>query len=135
MGRGTELIFVGIFLYRAISRFGVIHAVEQPLYAALGWFMWLRNLWFAWMLVTSAEFRAVFVEGKEDIDIEKCRQEIVSVAKKLVLSAPEIGAIVLECTNMPPFAEDIQNSIGLPVFDVVTMINYVYSSINQRLFA
>ena len=82
----------------------------------------------------STEFRAVFVEGKEDIDIDKCRQEILSVAKKLVCSNPDVSAIILECTNMPPFSKDIQNSVGLPVFDVVTMINYVYSSINQKVF-
>ena len=83
---------------------------------------------------TTAEFKAVFVDGKEDVDIDKCRQEILSVAKKLVRSNPDVSAIILECTNMPPFARDIQKGVGLPVFDVVTMINYVYSSINPKLF-
>ena len=80
------------------------------------------------------EFRAVFIEGKKDIDIDKCRQEMISVAKQLALSEPSIGAIVLECTNMPPFAKAIQDSVGLPVFDVVTMVNYAYSSIQQQTF-
>lgn len=83
---------------------------------------------------TTTEFKAAFVEGKEDIDIDKCRQEILSVAKKLVRSNPDVSAVILECTNMPPFAKDIQTSVGLPVFDVVTMINYVYSSINHKIF-
>lgn len=83
---------------------------------------------------SATEFRAVFIEGKKDINIDKCRQEILAVAKKLVLSSPNIGAIILECTNMPPFAKTIQESLGLPVFDVVTMLNYVYSSINQQIF-
>jgi aspartate/glutamate racemase len=80
------------------------------------------------------EFRAVFVEGKKDVDIDKCRQEILSVAEELVLSDPDIGAIVLECTNMPPFSKAIQDRVALPVFDVVTLINYTYSSINQQIF-
>jgi len=83
---------------------------------------------------TAEEFRAVFIEGKNDIDIDKCRQEILSVAQKLVHSNPKIGAIILECTNMPPFAKVIQDSVGLPVFDVVTMINYAYSSIHKQRF-
>ncbi len=83
---------------------------------------------------TAPEFRAVFVEGKKDIDIDACREEILWVAEKLVLSDPDIGLIVLECTNMPPFAKAIQESVGLPVFDIVTMTNYVYSAINRHVF-
>ncbi len=80
------------------------------------------------------EFSAVFIDGKKDIDIDKCREEIVTVAKKMVDSDPDIGAIVLECTNMPPYARAIQDTVGLPVFDVVTMINYAYSSVNKQIF-
>mgnify|MGYP003565079142 CR=1 FL=1 len=83
---------------------------------------------------SAEEFSAVFVEGKRDIDINKCRMEMVSAAKKLVETEPEIGAIVLECTNMPPYARVIQETVGLPVFDVVTMINYAYSTVNKQIF-
>jgi len=81
------------------------------------------------------EFSAVFIEGKKDIDIDKCRGEIVVAAKKMVDGNPDIGAIVLECTNMPPYARAIQDAVGLPVFDVVTMINYAYWSLNRQVFA
>ena len=80
------------------------------------------------------EFAAVFIEGKETIDIEKCRLEMVATAEELVKSHPEVGAIVLECTNMPPFSKDIQVAVGLPVFDVVTMINYAYSVVECNIF-
>jgi len=82
----------------------------------------------------SEEFRSVFIEGKADIDIAKCRQEMVSAAKNLVSLHPDVGAIVLECTNMPPFAKDIQDVVNLPVFDVVTMINYIQASTRQQTF-
>jgi len=36
------------------------------------------------------------------------------VAGRLVAEHPEIGAIVLECTNMPPYRADIQAATGLP---------------------
>ena len=80
------------------------------------------------------EFAAVFIEGKETIDVEKCRLEMVATAEELVNYHPEVGAIVLECTNMPPFAKDIQVAVGLPVYDVVTMINYAYSSVECNFF-
>ena len=81
------------------------------------------------------EFAAVFIEGKETIDVEKCRWEMVSAAKKLVESHPKVGAIVLECTNMPPYAKDIQQAVGLPVFDAVTMINYAYMAVVKQNFS
>ncbi len=40
----------------------------------------------------------------------------------LVNRHPEVGAVVVKCTNMPPYAEDVQRVLGLPVYDVVIMI-------------
>ncbi len=81
------------------------------------------------------EFSAVYIGGKNDINIAKCREEIINAAKELVSGTPDIAAIILECTNMPPFAKAIQDAVKLPVFDVVTMINYAHSSIRRILFA
>jgi len=80
------------------------------------------------------EFAAVFIEGKETVDVEKCRREMLSATEKLIDSHPEVGAIVLECTNMPPYAKDIQKTSGRPVFDVVTMINYAYTTVVKQSF-
>lgn len=52
---------------------------------------------------------------------------IVSVAKQLVAETPEVGQIVLECTEMPPFADAIRKATGLPVFDAVDMTKMVYN--------
>jgi Asp/Glu/hydantoin racemase len=40
-----------------------------------------------------------------------------------------VGAIVLECTNMPPYTADIQRATGLPVFDVVSLVHLVHDSV------
>lgn len=82
----------------------------------------------------SKEFSAVFIGGKETIDVEKCRQEMVAAARSLIASHPDVGVIVLECTNMPPYARDVQAATGLPVFDVVTMINTAYSTVVKQEF-
>jgi Asp/Glu/hydantoin racemase len=78
------------------------------------------------------EFNAVFIGGKETLDVPKCRAEIESVAANLIRRHPDVGAIILECTNMPPYADTIRRITGLPVFDAVTMVNYVYSTIATR---
>jgi len=75
------------------------------------------------------EFSSVFIEGKSTLNSEKCRQEMKTTALELQERNPDIGAIVLECTNMPPYAEIIHTVTGgLPIFDVVTMINYAHST-------
>jgi hypothetical protein len=60
-------------------------------------------------------------------------QEMVDQAEKLVGSAEgDIGAIVLECTQMPPYAEYIQKKVELPVYDVYTMVLWFYSSLARQ---
>ena len=64
----------------------------------------------------------------------KIEQEIVGLAKQLVSDNPDIGAILLECTDMPPYAWTIQNAVRLPVFDYITMINWIYNAVVRRPF-
>lgn len=75
------------------------------------------------------EFASVFLQGKGELDVEKCRREMVARALDLVHSFPEVGAIVLECTNMPPYAADVRRATGLPVFDALTLTNFIYRTL------
>ncbi|ACN15997.1 conserved hypothetical protein [Desulforapulum autotrophicum HRM2] len=75
------------------------------------------------------EFTSVFIQGKSTLDADKCRQEMKETALALKASNPDLGAIVLECTNMPPYTQTVHRATGgLPVFDVVTMVNYAHSA-------
>jgi len=53
------------------------------------------------------EFRDWVNDKKRVIDVEILENEIVSVAKGLVQENPDIGAVVLECSDMPTFAAAI----------------------------
>ncbi|MBN1332474.1 MAG: aspartate/glutamate racemase family protein [Synergistales bacterium] len=74
-------------------------------------------------------FYDVIINDRNFIDVEKCRKEHISAARRLVDENPRVGTIVLECTNMPPYAADIHEVTGLPVFDIVTMMRYMHSNI------
>ncbi|NVM46869.1 MAG: aspartate/glutamate racemase family protein [Candidatus Lokiarchaeota archaeon] len=67
-------------------------------------------------------------------NIEKIEKEVVEVSKSLVKQNPQTGAMVLECADMPPFAAAVQEAIGLPVFDINTLINYVYNAVVQKRY-
>jgi hypothetical protein len=59
---------------------------------------------------------------------------LVVVAKQLVNEHPEVAALLLECSDMPPYAWAIQNAIKLPVFDFTTMINWIHDAVVRRPF-
>jgi Asp/Glu/hydantoin racemase len=54
---------------------------------------------------------------------------VVSVAEVLVKDNPDVSAIVLECTDLPPFAAAIRQATGVPVFDMVTLTNMLYEAV------
>ena len=53
----------------------------------------------------------------------------------LLSGNPGIGAIVFECTDLPPFSEEVSREFGLPVYDIITLGRWFYSGLIQRLFA
>ena len=79
-------------------------------------------------------FRSAIVDANNNLDTEAVEKEVVDVAIKLYQDNPTIGAIFLECSDMPPYAHAIQEALHLPVFDFITMINYVYSTLLRSRF-
>jgi hypothetical protein len=79
------------------------------------------------------EFSEVILEGKrDDLDPARLCGEVLSVAERLVRDCPQVGALVLECTDLVPFAHAVQARTGLPVFDIVTLTNLVHASLSRR---
>ena len=77
------------------------------------------------------EFSAL-MERRGHFDNGVLRQELIDLAKELVEKEPEIGAILLECSDMPPYAASIQAELALPVYDFISMIKYAHSVVAQR---
>lgn len=75
------------------------------------------------------QWSRIFETPNEDLDVEAVRQEVVGVAMDALREHPHIGAFVLECTDLPPFAEEIRAKSRLPVFDFITLVQYVYSAL------
>jgi aspartate/glutamate racemase len=71
---------------------------------------------------------------KGELDFEAVEQEVVEVAQAMIKNDPAIQAILLECTDLPPYAAAIQEAVNLPVFDFSTLINYVYSAMVRTRF-
>lgn len=75
------------------------------------------------------EFREAVLEEKGTLDSSKIEKEVVAVARELVEKSPDVGAILLECSDLPPYAHAVQACTGLPVFDFITMIEYMHGAL------
>jgi len=83
----------------------------------------------------SSEFNATHMGGTRiEMDVARLRDEVVAIAASLARDRPDLAAIVLECSSLPTFAADIQAATGLPVFDYVGFVEFVYRSVVQRRY-
>lgn len=78
------------------------------------------------------EFTCAILENKTELDVEAARQDNVDAALRLVEEQPQIGALVLECTNMAPYAVAIQDAIGRPVFSMVNFVEWFQSGLSPK---
>ncbi len=70
-----------------------------------------------------------------DAQVEEMHRAMGRLATTFARAHPDIGALVLECTNLPPFAAAMQRACGLPVFDVVTLLTWAHAAAVRQPFA
>jgi hypothetical protein len=71
MGHGTELVIAGLFIYRSLSGRAIIHVVERPLYAIIGFFIVFADIGMAYKLLTSFTYRQDYLGAKGgDLDMD-----------------------------------------------------------------
>ncbi|WP_291297372.1 aspartate/glutamate racemase family protein [Elioraea sp.] len=81
------------------------------------------------------EFFRVLIKGeKTEMDVALAAQDILDAGRDLVSRHPEVGAIVLECTNMPPYAHALREALGLPVYDIYSFISWFHAGLRPRDF-
>jgi Asp/Glu/hydantoin racemase len=68
------------------------------------------------------------------LDIEASRLDLLDAGNSLLTQHEDIGAIVLECTNMVPYAADLRRKFGLPVYSIYTLLTWFQSGLLPRRF-
>ncbi len=82
------------------------------------------------------EFREVILEDRRpELDLAKVSQELITVTKTLLERFDDISSIVLECTDLPPYAHALQTEIGLPVADLTTLAMMVHNLVSRPIFS
>lgn len=65
-------------------------------------------------------------------DYDGMEREVLDAADQLVINHPKVRAIVLECTNMPPFTHAVEKATGLKVWDVLSLGKWLYEGAAPR---
>jgi hypothetical protein len=78
-------------------------------------------------------WRYMAQEGKS-VDIAAARVDIIDAGEELVARHDNIGAVVLECTNMCPFTRALHYRLGLPVYDIYAFVKWFQAGLDPRGF-
>lgn len=81
-----------------------------------------------------SHFTTQILSNALELDFAEARADNLDAAQRLLREAPDVGAIVLECTNMVPYAADIARATGRPVFSIYTYVMWVHAGLAPQRF-
>jgi len=81
-----------------------------------------------------SEFTRVMINDEERLDVAAAERDILAAGDRLVAIHDGIGAVLLECTNMVPYARALSQRLRLPVFSIYTFVTWFHSGLIPREF-
>lgn len=83
-------------------------------------------------LPEDSSFAGTFLRNGLTLDRAVVEREVVAAGRDLVARHPGIDTVVLECTNLPPYKKALEQALGLPVYDVLDLLNGFYAGLSAR---
>ena len=80
------------------------------------------------------EFAAKILGNALTLDVEKAREDMLRAGRALMEEHPDTGALVLECTNMVPYAADLRAALGIPVYSIYSFVLWFQAALQPRTF-
>jgi Asp/Glu/hydantoin racemase len=80
------------------------------------------------------EFTRVMLGNEERLDAAAAERDIFAAGDALLARHPDIGAVVLECTNMAPYARALAERLRRPVFDIYAFVAWFHQGLVPRDF-
>ena len=81
-----------------------------------------------------ALFWETYLGGGATVDPAALEAELLELCGGLVTRHPDVGGLVLECTNFAPFAPALRREFGLPVYDLGTLVFQTLMAISGATF-
>ena len=86
-------------------------------------------------LQSCRSFQSFAIKETGTLDKVAVEGEVVATARRLVDEHESVKAILLECSLLPPYAAAVQQAVNLPVFDYITMIDFVFRAVVKKNYA
>jgi hypothetical protein len=81
-----------------------------------------------------SEFTRAILGDEERLDVAAAERDILAAGDALVATCRDIGAVLLECTNMVPYARALSERLRLAVFSIYTFVTWFHSGLVPRDF-
>ncbi len=78
-----------------------------------------------WGLEEGCELQRVILGDEPALDVRAAEQDMRNAVTAFQARHPELGAILLECTNMPPYRDAVREETGLPVYSIETYLRWM----------
>ncbi|MEH6446222.1 MAG: aspartate/glutamate racemase family protein [Oceanospirillaceae bacterium] len=80
------------------------------------------------------QFADVILDANNnDFDVDIFRDELFTVIENLISENPDLGSIVLECTDLSHFAPQVQERFNLPVYDLTSLTRMVAATVERKI--
>lgn len=73
-------------------------------------------------IAPASRLHATLMQDLPTLDMDEAREQVVAAGLRLCRRHPEVDTLVLECTNLPPYADALREATGLPVLDVLSLL-------------
>lgn len=80
------------------------------------------------------EFTRAVLGDEDQLNIRLATEDLINAALTLKENNPDVGAIVLECTNMGPYAAAIRQATTLPVYSIYSFLQWFQAGLLPRQF-
>ncbi len=81
------------------------------------------------------EFTRAILNDEAHMDVALARQDLLQSGQRLLKEHADIGAVVLECTNMVPYAAELRRQLNVPVFSIYSFLQWFQAGLLPRPFS
>ncbi|ADE38726.1 aspartate/glutamate racemase family protein [Candidatus Puniceispirillum marinum] len=75
-------------------------------------------------LPKTAYLRQVITQNAPQLDSQRAEAELIELVRKMISDTP-IDALLLECTNLPPYKAALKAEFGIEIYDILTVLHKI----------
>jgi hypothetical protein len=81
-------------------------------------------------LTPGCHLQRTLLEDRATLDVAQAEADAVRAARTLIARHPQVQTVVLECTNLPPYAQAIGTATGRPVVHLLSLVHERWAALH-----